>query len=377
MRAGFQFGRRSSRSLSLVCCLGVLCNFGTDAATFTVTTLDDTGPVSLREAITEANSHGGGTIIFSNLSGVITLASELPQVAASTGILGPGTNALTISGSNQFRVFAFGPGTTSTVAGLKISDGGLTNGTHGAGILNLGILTISNCWLLNNQTLGGRGGAIHSSGNLTVQESLISSNRAVGKDGRGIVSPPGTGAGGGISIESGKATILDCSVSLNVASGGRGEYPNTGGDATGGGVFVANGEVTILKCNLDFNSAVGGHGGYGVDLPGGFPPTPGGVGRGGGVFVGGGRMEEADSILTANSSSGGPGGGSIQSGASGGDAFGAGIHVESGLVEITGITLSGNRCDGGDGASTSRLYGGYGGFGRGGGLSVGGGTVNV
>src|SRR5438093_9817982 len=108
-----------SRSLRLVWLLCLL-HLSAGATDFFVTTVDDSGPGSLRQAILDANAVGGGTITFSNTTGTITLSSPLPQITANSAIEGPGTNVLTVSGSNSFRVFAFSRGTTNTLSGLTI-----------------------------------------------------------------------------------------------------------------------------------------------------------------------------------------------------------------------------------------------------------------
>src|SRR5262245_51513035 len=72
-----------------------------EAVTNVVTTLTDGGPGSLRQAILDANASGGGTILFSNVSGKIRLGSDLPTISTNLKILGPGKDLLTISGSNS------------------------------------------------------------------------------------------------------------------------------------------------------------------------------------------------------------------------------------------------------------------------------------
>jgi len=142
------------------------------AATFLVTTNSDSGAGSLRQAILDANVAGGGAITFPNVMGMITLSSELPAIGGNTTILGPGRNFLTISGSNQFRVFAFNGGITSFVSDLTIANGSVTN-DYGGGIFNAGVLTISNCAVVNNQSTPGRGGGIYNRATLNVVSSTI------------------------------------------------------------------------------------------------------------------------------------------------------------------------------------------------------------
>src|SRR5690242_20913203 len=76
------------------------------AASFTVSNATDSGPGSLRQAILDANAGGGGDITFSNVTGKITLGSQLPLITANLNILGPGTNGITVSGSNHFPILA-------------------------------------------------------------------------------------------------------------------------------------------------------------------------------------------------------------------------------------------------------------------------------
>src|SRR6476620_5433116 len=70
-------------------------------ATFTVTTPADSGPGSLRQAITDANAAAGGTINFASGS-LITLFSPLPIIKVPLTING---NTSIINGNNQHRVF--------------------------------------------------------------------------------------------------------------------------------------------------------------------------------------------------------------------------------------------------------------------------------
>src|SRR5687767_11133419 len=67
-------------------------------ATFVVNNNLDTGPGSLRQAITDANSTGVSIITFSNVNGAIPLMSPLPAIEGSLQIRGPGMEFLTISG---------------------------------------------------------------------------------------------------------------------------------------------------------------------------------------------------------------------------------------------------------------------------------------
>jgi len=151
---------------------------GAIAETSFVTNTGDSGPGSLRQAILDANAAQGGTILFSNVSGTIFLASELPAVSANIFIQGPGTNLLTVSGGGYNRIFSFNAGTTSMISGLTITDGRVTNSPGGAGILNAGNLTITRSAIVGNRVVNGRGAGILSSGQLTIRDSAVSWNVA-------------------------------------------------------------------------------------------------------------------------------------------------------------------------------------------------------
>jgi len=89
---------------------------GLSAAAFaqcTVTTTADSGPGSLRAALSNAATCPGSTITFS-VTGTITLASRLLINQAVT-ISGPGYSNLTISGGGATRIFFIDPGQPSIV----------------------------------------------------------------------------------------------------------------------------------------------------------------------------------------------------------------------------------------------------------------------
>src|SRR5690348_11524039 len=77
-------------------------------ATFVVTSLNDSGAGSLRDAITQANDHAGAdTIIFAeDIRGKITLTSGQIQITDTLTIRGPGAGALTLDGNLQSRIFS-------------------------------------------------------------------------------------------------------------------------------------------------------------------------------------------------------------------------------------------------------------------------------
>lgn len=102
------------------------------ASTITVTTTADSGPGSLREAITNASS--GDTINFS-VTGTIALGSEL-LISQNLTINGPGATSLAISGNNTtYRVFEIAGGTVA-LSGLTVQNGSIGGGGRAAAVFS-------------------------------------------------------------------------------------------------------------------------------------------------------------------------------------------------------------------------------------------------
>ena len=77
-------------------------------AVFTVTTLNDSGAGSLRDAIAQANASPGADaiIVQPGLAGTITLASALPAVSDDLTVTGPGAAALTVRRNSAAPAFS-------------------------------------------------------------------------------------------------------------------------------------------------------------------------------------------------------------------------------------------------------------------------------
>ena len=260
-----------------------------------VSNTNDSGTGSLRQAMLDANA-GGATdrrdIVLTNISGTIGLTSSLPAISVNTTITGPGANRLTVSGNYAWSIFSYNAGTTNALSGLTIANG---LALDGAGIFNVGELTVTSCTLNNNQARRW-GGAIYNAGDLTISAVTVSSNRVFGINGQAggypcASFPAGNGGpalGGGLYGGPGSGTVIQNSTFFrNQVFGGAGGapyfdffrvcQPGFGGAALGGGVFVESGHVSVLGSTLSGNAANGG-GGFGL-----LPIAGGGICNSNGV----------------------------------------------------------------------------------------------
>ena len=109
-------------------------------STLTVSNAYDSGAGSLRAAVAQANSDGGGdTIVFSSLFNTpqtITLTSGQLTLngRASITIAGPGANLLTVSGNDASGVFDVEGGSVA-LSGLTLTGG---RDVRGGGLYNHG-----------------------------------------------------------------------------------------------------------------------------------------------------------------------------------------------------------------------------------------------
>lgn len=136
-----------------------------------VTTTNDSGDGSLRQAIIAANvndtvhfdaSLGGQTI---TLTSTLMIDKEL-TIDGSTL-----TTTLAIDGDNATQLFSIGAGTTVTLTQLTLAN---ANGSFGGAIFNRGNLTVDSVTFHNNNAL--QGGGIYNVGLLMVENSTFHGN---------------------------------------------------------------------------------------------------------------------------------------------------------------------------------------------------------
>lgn len=258
------------RIVVLIACFAVapLAN----AATYVVSSLADSGPGTLREAVGFANGTPGtaDTITFS-VTGTITLTTGELVVTDTLSIDGPGARKLTIDGNLNGRLFQVQTSTTNlSLSGLTLTRG-LTTANGGAILNNGGNLTLSFMRVTGNQA-SGDGGAIYDpfqadvAGNsvnfLTISNSEISSNlanKAAGIyhsgyelriDNSTIYNNIAADSTGGIHEQFGFATIRNSTISDNSATFVGGILFETNAS-----FYVLNFESTIVANNTDSSGA--------------------------------------------------------------------------------------------------------------------------
>jgi hypothetical protein len=361
----------------------VACGSELRAATFVVSSTSDSGSGSLRQAILDANAVFGGDIVFSNVTGTITLLSQLPTIATSISITGPGAKSLKLSGSSTSRVFAvtgYLKLTGVTVANGKVYGG---NGSNAPATID---------YNGRNGFNGGdaTGGALYNQGTTYVFDcSFLTNNAAGGNGGNGsggahLGGDGGNGGGGygGAIYNLNTLVLSNCTFTGNSVTNGTGGvggagatlgpgHGGGGGLAAGGAIYnAANQTVTLFNCTFNNNFLRAGHSAGG----GPFDGYNGVLGKAGGSAWGGaicnlGTSHLLNSTFNGNTVTGGNGGQGGDAngrqggnGGAGGAGYGAGLY-NSGFADLTNCTFSGNTALSGIGSvgGAGVLGSGYGG----------------
>ena len=269
------------------------------------------GDISLRDAIAAAPV--GETIDFS-VTGSIDLTS-LGELTINKGLTinGPGAELLTIQAYNPSptaydgsRVFNVDDGTSGlidvSIAGITLTGGDTDNG--GGAIRSTENLFVTNSVIRSNIASFGGGGIRVASGSLTIANTTVSSNNS-------------GNPGGGVYVQSGVATVTDSLISGNYG-------------AAGGGLFLKYGTATITGSTISNNSAMYGGG---IEIEFGDVTISGSVvsdnqahDEGGGIRLFSGEVTVSNSSITGNTA----------------DRSGGGIRSE-GTVTVIGSTISNNH----------------------------------
>ena len=184
---------------------------------FIVTSINDSGEGSLRQAMLNANAiKGSDEIHFDADHGPfgplqeIRIKTSLPVIKEDLTIDGyiPGflwqKAGVVLSGGEKHRIFSVTRGINVAVKNLTLADG---KARSGAGILNHGNLVVSGTTIMNSSASKSGGAIANLEGNLWVVNSTLSNNSA-GKKGGGIVNKNGT------------LTVTNATFSENMAKNG-------------------------------------------------------------------------------------------------------------------------------------------------------------
>jgi hypothetical protein len=233
-----------------------------------VTTLADSGPGSLREALSLIAD--GGTISFDPAlaGGTLTLTSGQLAIDRSVTVDASAAAPVTISGGDVSRVVQVDPGAVVSMNDVVIRDG--AGAPQGGGILNSGTLNLTRVVVTDNvQTAAGPadfqlgGGGIYNGDGATLNltDSTVSNNRSPNQPGGGIFgffrstinitrstvsgNVSGDVAGGLRSL--GNTTVVNSTFSGNVSTAWH-----------GGGIFHTDGVLTVTNSTFTGNVAPAG-----------------------------------------------------------------------------------------------------------------------
>jgi hypothetical protein len=263
------------------------------------------GACSLIEAIVNANDDaqthadclagsGADTILLeAGAAYVLTLADNvtegdngLPAIVSEMTISGTNATIERDAAAPPFRILYVAPTGTLTLDGLTIRGGRCISEEWGGGIFSWGAVTLNDSAVVSNTALGGKGGGIFSGGALTLTLSTICSNTA--ETGGGVFHQDGVatlnfstvchneatdGSGGGLVNLTWTApatmTLDHCAVFSNTASGEGGGVASQGvmivDDSTvshntavdGGGLFNLDGDLTLNDSTVSHNLVSG------------------------------------------------------------------------------------------------------------------------
>jgi predicted outer membrane repeat protein len=247
------------------------------ANTLTVINTNDSGPGSLRQALSIVND--GDTIDFA-VTGTITLTSGELLVNDSITISGPGAANLTVNGNHMSRVFHIGSGKTVVISELTIENGFIEFGNSGGAVYNdHATLTIEDCTMIGNSG-GSGGGAAYNDGTLgaatlNVAGSVLtgnsgfdggaifsngfSGNTTLNVDGTTIADNSGEEAGGIYSQGGGQGGSATLHISDSTFSNNSSAF--TAGAVYSNGSAAGNSTLQITNTTFSSNSAANSNGG--------------------------------------------------------------------------------------------------------------------
>ncbi|HEX8889752.1 MAG TPA: cadherin-like domain-containing protein, partial [Pyrinomonadaceae bacterium] len=295
----------------------------------TVTSTNDSGAGSLRQAIADACP--GATIDF-NIAGAgphtITLTSGELAISKNLTIQNTSGKTIIVSGNDASRIFNVGQNLTVSISNLTATHGSATGGSSGGAIVNNegSKLTLTGVTVSNSNASGGGGGIANlcnsASPTLILEGSTVSGNTANGDIGGGGIYHECSGTlyvdnsvidgnhstanaaptygGGGISVNAGALlSVSNSTISNNTAI------------KNAGGIYTANStasQITLINSTLSGNSANANGGGlYGRATMVNTTVTNNRAdadgdnnGTGGGLYINGLTVSLLNSIVAGN-----------------------------------------------------------------------------
>ncbi len=258
----------------------------------------DPGDAGARDTITLANS-STITLLTAAVTGTDIGENGLPIVTSDITLQGNSSTVQRDAGAGDFRIFNVGPAGDLAIYDLTISNGLLSGNSliaidSGAGLINQGVLSLTNVVVSNNNSGSRGGGIMNFGGSLSISSSILSGNSA-GTEGGGLVSRPDA------QIDS--LTITNSTITANNSGATYGGILLSGSTSS---PFIA-GSHSIAGSTISNNSAT---------------TVSGGIGAFNRV-----QLSLTNSVITGNSATNGPGG----------------ISNLNSTVGITGSTISLNN----------------------------------
>jgi predicted outer membrane repeat protein len=209
---------------------------------YTVTSVADSGPGTLRQAILDANANAGADTIDFALGGgphTISLSSGTLGIRDSVTITGPGADLLTVrrDSGGDYGIFNIngGPDLIAhvTLDGMTITNGA---GPSGGAVTNFGTTIIQNCVLRDNHTTFGGGAIVNTRSEYQFFPNFMSISNSVLRNNS-------AGLGGAILNEGVSVSVTNGSVLSNNSA------------TTGGAIYSSIGQVGILDSTVIGNVA--------------------------------------------------------------------------------------------------------------------------
>ena len=399
------------------------CRVGFASTTNYVTTTNEFGPGSLREAIAAANMLPSSTILFSNLTGTIVISTAL-TVTANVHVKGPGPDKLTLhthwsnfspllvsaQSTSSVSRLTFEPGGSLVNSGALAIEGCVFNGTsvqnsgrvgikacffRFASLYGGGVATLQRCVFSNSfRMLGVSRGAVEvtdsqfwattsyfrdpaiacDSATLSLNRCSLEGFKRHGEDSSGNLGLPGeTALGAAVYARTSVLSLANCVFAGNSVTGGLGSCfdlcrrATAGGDGLGGALYAEGCRVGITNCSFVGNEAAGNDAGAAPRFG-----APGGIGAGGAVYVAGGQAALVNCTFSGNRVWGGSSSPGTLSFSGGGIAgFGGALCVQTASVMIVNSTLVANEARGGPSRQISPVPPWLSGAGFGGGIFAG------